>query len=124
MPQSDFAWLAIQHALAEDILHGNDEAAENGVSESQKSKEYNKTLSKTPVSVTFISDALATIKSTSTSTSPVDHMDIDEILAPIMTDMFEPIRTIKEFAPPKRFYRRIWSSLSRRILTLSNEARN
>ena len=120
MPQSDFAWSAIQHALAEDILHRYDEAAENGVSVSQKAKEYDKTLSTTPVPVTFTSDALVTSK----STSSVDHMDIDENLVSIMDDMFEPIRTIKELAPPKRFYRTFWRSLSRRILALSNKPIN
>jgi hypothetical protein len=36
-----------------------------------------------------------------------------------LQNKFEPARRLKDFSPPKRFYRTFWRSTSRRILALS-----
>jgi hypothetical protein len=54
------------------------------------------------------------------TTSPADCMDLDEVSVPVSMEIFEPIRRLDCFAPPKRFYRTFWRSMAGRILELSS----
>ena len=38
--------------------------------------------------------------------------------AATMMNMYEPVRRVTHWAPPKRFYRSIWASMSRRVLAV------
>ena len=113
MAQSDFATLAIKHELSE---------------ESQKLKDL--TIAKKEGEISYVpvniipEEVSAFIAawevSTLTTMSPSWDMSFDSALVPYSQDRFEPARRLNDFAPPKRFYRRFWSSLSRRILAFSS----
>ena len=120
MPQPDFAMLAIQHSLAEDAPHFHGER-EYIASLNIEPKNDDKASSDVDAPVNFIPKELSEFIAAPivTETSLVDRMDLDEIPVPIMDDMFEPLRTLRGFAPPKRFYRTFWRSASRRMLALS-----
>lgn len=49
-----------------------------------------------------------------------NRMDIEETFMPVPKYVFEPVRCMKNAAPPKIFYRTFWRSVARRILALSN----
>ena len=46
----------------------------------------------------------------------VGNVASHESIAPIATDMYEPERILASFAPPKRFFRTFWQSISIRLL--------
>ena len=110
MPQPDFAMLAI--LLADDTPHFHEAVEDSFDSVSIDRMHDDKSSSGAPEEVNVASPSL-------TETSPIDKMELDEPLVSIIDDMFEPVRTLKVFAPPKRFHRTFWRSASRRMLALS-----
>ncbi len=58
---------------------------------------------------------------TTSPTDSTDCMELDEVsVAPVSKEIFEPIRRLDCFAPPKRFYRTFWRSMAGRILKSSS----
>ena len=133
MSQLDFAYLAIQNQLADEILC-IDEADEDDISVGKQDvaltqAEYDDVASREeyiPVNF-FPDDVYAFVEAwdssnltTTTSYYPM-HMNVDSV--PVSQDMFEPIRRLNlndVLSPPKPFYRTFWRSASRRILSLSS----
>ncbi len=114
MPQSDFASLAIQSTLADESIratevYGLSVSKPSIVSNHSKDDKLN-----VPV---FDKNCMVMAECESSSlTSSSDHMDLDFVSERNFEDMFEPARPLKEFVPPKRFYRTFWRSLSMRML--------
>ena len=48
----------------------------------------------------------------------LESMDVDT--APILHQVVEPVRRLRSFAPPKRFFRSFWRAAARRLLALSS----
>jgi hypothetical protein len=114
--QSDFASLAIENELA-------DERAVLTITQNEAN------FSSDPyVSVNFIPDEVFSFiaeweTSTSTAPTPPACVNLDNVLFPVSTSVFEPPRRLNDFAPPKRFYRTFWRSVSRRILQMASTQR-
>ena len=67
-------------------------------------------------------------------TAAEDHFELDRFVmealamesainlniqyAATMMNVYEPVRRVTHWAPPKRFYRSIWASMSRRVLAV------
>ncbi len=118
MPQSDFASLAIQSTLADESTRYN--ATEvYGLSVSKPSIVSNHSKDD-QLNVPVLDKKCIVIAECESSslTSSSDHMDLDFVSEGNFEDMFEPARPLKEFVPPKRFYRTFWRSLSRRMLAM------
>ena len=53
-----------------------------------------------------------------TSLETMESMDVDT--AAILQQVVEPVRRLRSFAPPKRFFRSFWRAAARRLLALSS----
>ncbi len=49
----------------------------------------------------------------------LDHMELELASVPASQNVLEPVRCLSDLAPPKRFYRTFWRSVTRRILEIS-----
>jgi hypothetical protein len=114
MSQSDFVSLAIENELAVELAV---------LTTTQNKKKFS---SDPYVPVNFIPGEvfafIAAWEEASTSTAPTSSTFVnqDESLVAVSRSVFEPFRRVNDFAPPKRFYRTFWRSVSKRILALSS----
>ncbi len=128
MSQSYFAFLAIKNELACASAYTID-AATNISSEGSHTfyrkiaNPENVPLIEEYVPVNFIpEEVVASIaaweKSHLIQMSSLDRMDVDAVS--VSPNVFEPARNLSDFAPPKRFHRTFWRSITRRLLLLSD----
>ncbi len=123
MSQSDFASLAVQYARAEEVLesgktevHGFPECKQQRADLQHSKSEDSPSIG--DVSNDVITDALDALYDF-VAAWEADCMNIDENAASVSQSIFEPVRRVKDFAPPKRFFRTFWRSTSRRVLAFS-----
>jgi hypothetical protein len=128
MAQSDFSTLAVQHELVDENPKTDEvEYKCSSISEQDAASAFDvKPSMEADVPGDFIPDevyaliAAWELTDCSLGMTPSDRMDFDADLVPPSPNIFEPVRRLKTFAPPKRFYRTFWRSASRRILALSS----
>ncbi len=128
MPQSDFESLAMETELADDDLntrdteiHANSEGNQQNMLTVVKNEDGMNSSSTYYVPVNFIPDEVLAYNADWESAylsqmGSSDSMDLDSFTVSVSQGVFEPTRRLSDFAPPKRFYRRIWRSMTRRIL--------
>ena len=112
MAQPDFATLAIKDELSD---------------ERQNHKEFSIRANEGCISyvpVNFIPEEVCAFiaawdASTLTFSSSSSDTTLGSASVPFSQHDYEPARRQNDFAPPKRFYRTFWRSVSRRILALS-----
>jgi hypothetical protein len=131
MSQADFASLAIRTELADESFDTKaTDASDIAVGKQHDVQTYaengKKTASEVYVPVNYIPDEVlifieAWESANWSSKSPCDSMVLDEVSISVSQDMFEPTRSVKVIAPPKRFYRTFWRSITRRIIALSSK---
>ncbi len=126
MPQPSFTSLAVHQELADESLPKSEAGVLIFEGKQSALLAHVKSGAKTyGAPVNFIPDEadafLAALESAYlTETNSSDPMDLDTALVPVSCTIFEPARCLKEFAPPKRFYRTFWRSIAKRILALSH----
>ena len=112
MAQPDFATLAVKDELSDESQKTNETAI----------RENEGCIS--CVTVNFIPEEVCAFiaawdASTLTTSSSSSDMTLGSASVPFSQHNYEPARRLNAFAPPKRFYRTFWRSVSRRILALS-----
>jgi hypothetical protein len=118
MSQSDFASLAVQCEISKEILEP-DTVVDHGFpicklsADLQRSKSEDSTLD--DASTDFITDAMSDF----IAAWQADCADIEATSGPVSWSVFEPIRRVKNVAPPQRFNRTFGRFASRRVLLLT-----
>ncbi len=130
--QECFSWLALpnwQHAaLLHDALDqcNYEPASRSGSASSLKSEIVPATEEQTAyIPVNFISEEarafLLAYETAAARRAEIGNVSGHEFSIPVATDMYEPERILACSAPPKRFFRTFWQSVSIRLLKLEEQ---
>jgi hypothetical protein len=120
MAQSDFTPLSVQYEVADESMFDvGTEIQHTSISKQSNDPTQAKTASfEVFTQVNDVNDVFFTFLLAYTSSS--DHTKLDESSESASQNIFEPVRFLRNVAPPKRFHRTFWRSAAKRILALSS----
>jgi hypothetical protein len=118
MAQFDFTSLSAQYEAADESMFDVGTETQHTSISKQSNAQAKKASLEVFTQVNDVNDVLFTSLLANTSSS--DHMELDESSESASQNIFEPVRFLRNVAPPKRFHRTFWRSAAKRILAMSS----